>query len=128
MSRRALRALARGALSSASRARGTSAAAASGAALPPVTSAPATTTTPTPAAPPPALITQSSAVFPRPYVLPTRLDRGVDILHDPVFNKARVACRALRCACMYTPCDARLRRSHKRSFLACAFAPHCVPI
>ena len=27
----------------------------------------------------------------RPYVLPARLDRGVDILHDPVFNKVRLA-------------------------------------
>ena len=27
--------------------------------------------------------------FNKPFVLPARLDRGVDILHDPVFNKVR---------------------------------------
>ena len=28
--------------------------------------------------------------FNRPFVLPARLDRGVDILHDPVFNKVSI--------------------------------------
>jgi hypothetical protein len=34
---------------------------------------------------------QDFPLFARPYVLPQRLERGVDILHDPVFNKARRA-------------------------------------
>lgn len=32
---------------------------------------------------------QKADEWSRPYVMPARLDRGVDVLHDPVFNKAR---------------------------------------
>lgn len=44
---------------------------------------------------PPSLTTagkgrgQKADEWSRPYVLPARLDRGVDVLHDPVFNKVR---------------------------------------
>jgi hypothetical protein len=42
--------------------------------------------------------------FAKPFVLPARLDRGVDILHDPVFNK--VPCRCT-CGCPGAPSQAR---------------------
>lgn len=35
---------------------------------------------------------QSTSGFSKPFVLPARLDRGVDILHDPVFNKVPRPC------------------------------------
>ena len=54
---------------------------------------------PPPPSPAPPAATHEFATFARPYVLPQRLERGVDILHDPVFNKARrlPASAPLRC-------------------------------
>ena len=40
-------------------------------------------------APAECAVGEKRKAFLPPFVLPSRLERGVDILHDPVFNKAR---------------------------------------
>jgi hypothetical protein len=93
MTRRTLRLL----LSRAAAARGAS----SAAAAPPPGAAVAVAAAPAPAPAPggAAAVAPHRPLKPfshylRPYVMPARLERGVDILHDPVFNKARRARRA----------------------------------